>query len=169
MTDTPNATIPADVGAHDALTFNDDGTITMVEPDGTTTRFGPLALEAYARAVDVDMEIEAWTLERADEYRSIRERVRAADDDHEKRVLTRQLNATKRRDDIEWKRRNATAFVDMMQSSNPRWTPPDVLPQWFGAGGVMRMCLNHWDTVPFRGLAQARAANASPNGNDPTT
>lgn len=169
MTDTPNATTPVDVGAHDALTFNDDGTITMVEPDGTTTRFGPLPLEAYAQAVDVDMEIEAWTLERADEYRGIRDRIRATDDDHEARMLTRQLNNTKRRDDVEWKRRNARAFVDMMQSSNPRWTPPDVLPQWFGAGGVMRMVLNHWDTVPFRGLAQARAANASQNVNDPTT
>lgn len=164
MTDTPRLHAPP---IPDALTFNDDGTITMTI-DGDVTRFGALPLGVYGDVVDIDMAVEAWIGGRGDTYRERRTEIESAPKT-DRPAMIRELNATKRRDDVEWKQRNADVFTQMMSASNPSWTPPDPIPQWFGTPALVRTCLNHWDSTPFRGLARTRANDARANGNDPTT
>lgn len=151
-------TPPANVGlsALDALpiAYNNNGTVTVM---GHT--FAPLTLGDYADVIEANVTVDEWLSERANEYDRLRDAMDPDDDTDERRDAVQRLNAIKRRDDVELKRRVTTVLVDMLERSDPEWVAPDDPPMWFGTYGIVHRIIQHWDSVPFRGLASTHATN----------
>lgn len=131
------------------IAYNNNGTITVM---GHT--FGPLTLADYAEVIESNVTVDEWLTDRQQDYNDQRDAIQAlGDDEQARRRATSTLNIDKRRDDIELKRRVSAVLIDMLTRSDPQWDAPDNPPQWFGTYGIVHRIIQHWDSVPFRGLA----------------
>lgn len=167
MTSTTRSDIASDV----PVAWNDDGTITITVDGQGPHRFYPLTLDGYADTVDDTIAFAEWLAE-----------VKAANDDERARILAlgdsddwsnltavqraelAKFNSAKRRQDVEMKRKCATMLTACLQRSDPAWTPPDAMPQWFGGVGLVNLILDHWESTPFLGRANGRRVPSTPTG-----